>query len=229
MVRERKPPALHFRQKLIRFYLNETPVPDFDMRAARRLGFLGGSFDPIHLGHLIIAQDAMEQMDLDRVYFVPARRNPHKSKDPLASDHDRLLMIEAAIAGKPHFSWLEWELETTEPSYTLHTALRIRQHFTEDQCFWIVGADQLPGLFQWHKIEQLVQTLEFIAVKRPQHELRRPEISGLHLHSVVGHPFEVSSTELRERISLGKPVDFFLPAAVNDYITINNPYQRVND
>lgn len=196
---------------------------------SRRIAFLGGSFDPIHLGHMIIAQDAMEQMALDRVYFVPARRNPLKDKGPNASDFHRIKMIEAAVAGLTRFSWIEWELECAGPSYTIATAHRIRQQFPNDRCFWIIGADQLPSLHRWNSIDELVTILEFIAVKRPQHPLDSPAIPGLRLHPVTGHPFEVSSTELRERICEGKPVDFFLPKAVNNLIETNNLYRKVND
>ncbi len=185
------------------------------MSSRPRLGVFGGTFDPVHLGHLIAAQDAAEAMRLDRVLFMPAFRAPLKDRPPAIDDAARLALLEAAVAGDGRFavSTLEWERGGV--SFTIDTARELRARHPEHELFWIIGTDQAARLPQWHRIEELARLLEFIVLSRPGHEAGVETLPDfLRLHFVRAHVFDISSSEIRARIAEGLPVRAFLPAAV---------------
>jgi len=177
-----------------------------------KIGFLGGSFDPIHLGHLVAAQDAFEQHKLDRVIFVPAAQAPLKPHDVQCPAEDRLDMLRAAINDDPRFDVSDYELRKGGVSYTIDSARHFKNQFPSDTLFWIIGGDQLPRLHLWKDIDELVTLVEFIFLNRPGHPAQvRADIPGLRLHRCDGHLVEISSTELRARIRQNRPLDFFIP------------------
>ncbi|MDX2110461.1 MAG: nicotinate (nicotinamide) nucleotide adenylyltransferase [Verrucomicrobiota bacterium] len=182
------------------------------------VAFHGGSFDPVHLGHLIMAQDAFEQFDLERVYFIPAAQNPLKANAPGASFVDRVNMLRRAVAGDKRFDVLELEQQLPSPSYTLQTVEALRVLMPGKRFYWIIGSDQLRDLHRWHRIGVLVQLVEFICVARPCDPMELPPIDGLRVHSLKAHQVDISSTEIRRRIHGGMPVDFYLHHGVFTYI-----------
>jgi len=185
-----------------------------------RIGFLGGSFDPVHLGHLIIAQTALEEAGLDTVYFVPTAQSPLKGRTCIASAEDRMAMLRIALKGSPSFSILEDELQRGGVSYTIETVSRLRQRWPQAQLFWIIGADQLQKLPQWQRIGELQKAVTFIWLQRPGESPLTPQgIDPKRLLAIRSHQFEVSSTAIRERISSGLDARFFLPSGVPEYIT----------
>ena len=195
--------------------------------ASEKTGFLGGTFDPLHIGHLIIAQDAREQLGLDQVYFVPAARAPLKDRQPEASDAQRMAMIQAAIEGQPHLAMLDWEMQASGKSYTVNTARQLRDAAPDAPLFWIIGGDQVAQLSEWHAIEELAGLIDFIAVERPGHHPEpRHSIPNLRLHHVRGHAISLSSTNVRERFAAGLDNDLFLPPPVAEYITNHNLYRK---
>lgn len=177
-----------------------------------KIGFLGGSFDPIHFGHLIAAQDAYEQYRLDRLFLVPAAQAPLKPQDVQSTSADRWAMLRAAVEWDTRFELSDYELNRGGVSYTIDSARHFRQQFPEDQLFWIIGGDQLPKMHLWKDVSELARLVEFIFLERPGHPAKAaPAIPGLRLHRCEGHLVEISSTELRDRARKGLSLDYFIP------------------
>lgn len=177
-----------------------------------KIGFLGGSFDPVHFGHLIAAQDACEQYKLDRVFLVPAAQAPLKPQDVQSSADDRLAMVKAAVEWDHRFEVSDYELRKGGMSFTIDSARHFRSEFPDDELYWIIGGDQLPKLHLWKDVEKLALLLEFIFLERPGHPIKPMQpIQGLRLHRCDGHLVEISSTELRDRVRKGLSLDYFVP------------------
>lgn len=177
-----------------------------------KIGFLGGSFDPVHFGHLIAAQDAYEQHELDRLFLVPAAQAPLKPQEAQSTAADRLAMLLAAVEWDRRFEVSDYELQKGGVSFTIDSVRHFRRLFPNDQLFWIIGGDQLPKLHLWKDIQELAQLVEFIFLERPGHPAKiAPAIPGLRLHRCDGHLVEISSTELRERARRGLSLDYFVP------------------
>lgn len=180
---------------------------------------MGGSFDPVHFGHLIAAQDAFEQYRLDRVVFVPAAQAPLKPQDVQTGAEDRLAMLRAATDGDPRFEIADYELRKGGVSYTIDSVRHFRQQHPDDELYWIVGGDQLPKMHLWKDIAELAGLIDFIFLERPGHPAKaRPDLPGLRLHRCDGHLIEISSTELRERIRRGLSLEYFVPHKAIVYI-----------
>lgn len=191
-----------------------------------KIGFLGGSFDPVHFGHLMAAQDAYEQQQLDRLVLVPAAQAPLKPNEIRSSAKDRLAMLRAAVEGNDRFTISDFELKRGGVSYTIDSARHFRQLYPNDTLYWIIGGDQLPRLNQWKDIRELATLVEFIFLERPGYPVKEhPEIPGLRLHRCDGHLLAISSTELRERIRKGLALDYFVPHKAIVYIKENKLYR----
>jgi len=209
-----------------------------DFSGVHRLGILGGSFDPVHRGHLHAARAAREACDLDRVVFVPAARPPHKPERVLAEGADRLAMVELAIADFPEYSVSPLELDRSGPSYSVDTARALpgRLGLADDaELFWILGWDNLEGLDRWREVDALFERARPITVLRRGvredvlDELRAglsPRSFERLLAGLVRVPTaDVSSTELRERLRRGEPVDELLPPGVGEYAAARAIYR----
>jgi nicotinate-nucleotide adenylyltransferase len=181
-------------------------------RAQVKIGFLGGSFDPVHFGHLIAAQDAFEQQQLDRLIFVPTSQAPLKTGHEQISAEDRLALLRAAVEWDHRFEVSDYEIRKGGISYTVDSARHFREMYPHDRLFWIIGGDQVEKLPLWKEIGRLAELLEFIFLERPGYAVRaRPEVPGLKLHRCDGHLLEISSTELRARVRQGLSLDYFVP------------------
>lgn len=191
-----------------------------------KIGFLGGSFDPVHFGHLIAAQDAIEQYRLDRLVVVPAAQAPLKPTEVHASADDRLSMLRVAVESDPRFEISDYEIRKGGVSYTIDSARHFRAQFPKDQLYWIIGGDQLPNLHLWKDIAELARLVEFIFLERPGHAAKvAPSIPGLRLHRCDGHLVEISSTELRERARLGLSLEYFMPHKAVVHLQKNRLYR----
>jgi len=192
-----------------------------------KIGFLGGSFDPVHFGHLMAAQDAYEQQKLDRLVLVPAAQAPLKPNDIQSSAEDRLAMLRAAIEWDQRFTISDLELRRGGVSYTIDSARHFRKLYPNDELFWIIGGDQLPNLHRWKDIGELAKIVEFIFLERPGFPVRaKVEIPGLRLNRCDGHLLAISSTELRERVKHNLSLDYFVPHKAIVYIRENNLYRQ---
>ena len=195
------------------------------LREKRRIAFFGGSFDPVHNGHLQMARAASEHLRLHRVYFVPASQNPLKTNSPLASSQVRLEMLRAAIQHDRLFSVWEGELSREGPSYTLHSIEHLERVYPNSHLFWIIGSDQIAGLAHWRGIEKLVQKVGFILVKRPGFEPEWPAIPGLTLYPVNNPLCEVSATGIRDGIRKGLSLKGLVPREVEAIIHDRSLYK----
>jgi nicotinate-nucleotide adenylyltransferase len=193
---------------------------------AMKIGLMGGSFDPVHFGHLVAAQDAVEQHQLDRLIMVPAAQAPLKPADVQTSGEHRLAMLRAATDWDHRFEVSDLEIRRGGVSYTIDSARHFRNQFPQDDLYWIIGGDQLPKLHLWKEIEELARLVEFIFLERPGHAPKpAPAIPGLRLHRCDGHLIEISSTELRERVRQGRSLDYFVPHKAIVYIQENQLYR----
>lgn len=191
-----------------------------------KIGFLGGSFDPVHFGHLLAAQDAYEQHRLDRLVFVPAAQAPLKPNEVQASAEDRLAMLRAATEEDRRFEISDYEVRRGGTSYTIDSARYFRGLYPHDELYWIIGGDQLPRLHRWKDIAELVRLVEFIFLERPGYPVRaHPEIPGLRLHRCDGHLLAVSSTELRERARNNLSLEYFVPHKAIVYLREKGLYR----
>lgn len=194
----------------------------------QRIGLLGGSFDPVHYGHLSIAREALEHAQLHYVYFIPATQNPHKIKKPYAADHHRLSMLELCLKEEPLFHILTDELHAGGQSYTFHTLERLRQRYPHAHFFWIMGADQLPDLHRWHRIEDLAKLTTFLVMRRKGtlNEAKTLFIEGLNIDYVPSAIVPVSATTIRGQLAKGETAATLLPPQVYTYIKTHALYKR---
>ena len=191
-----------------------------------KIGFLGVSFDPVHFGHLIAAQDVLEQFHLDRLFLVPAAQAPLKPNDVQSSVEDRLAMLRSATEWDRRLEISDYELKKGGVSYTIDSVRHFRSVYPNDDLFWIIGGDQLPRLHLWKDIDELVTLVEFIFLERPGYPVKaHPEIKGLRVHRCDGHLLAISSTELRERVRDHLSLDYFVPHKAIVYIRENDLYR----
>lgn len=184
-----------------------------------RVGVFGGTFDPVHVGHLAIALAALESVPLDRVLFVPARRSPLKDRDPLASVADRVAMLEAAIAGEPRFALSRVELDRDGVSYTVDTLEALRP---EGELFLILGSDALADLARWRAPDRIRELSTILVAARPG----APEPDPMHGTRAFDAPqLDISSRELRARAARGMSLRYLVPDAVWEHITKHRLYQ----
>jgi nicotinate-nucleotide adenylyltransferase len=199
----------------------------------KRIGILGGTFNPIHLGHLLIAQDAMEQMALDRVKFIPSATPPHKIPESLASERDRLQMIRLAIRGNDRFEVDDIEIRRGGKSYSVDTLLELRRRDPKADFYFIIGADSLRELHLWREAQRVVGLCTFVTVPRPGFEAKPmvdPRLDAatrkrLRQHVLQGHTCDIASREIRSRVASGRSIRYLVPDAVTDYIRRRRLYQ----
>jgi len=192
-----------------------------------KIGFLGGSFDPVHLGHLLAAQDVFEQHKLDRLIFVPAAQAPLKPQEMQSNPVDRVAMLRGAIELDKRFEISDVELDRGGVSYTIDSVRHFRNLFPGDELYWIIGGDQLPRMNLWKDIAELVRLIEFIFVERPGNPAKQAaDIPGLCLHRCDGHRIEISSSELRQRVRQGLSLRYLCPQKVISHIEARNLYRQ---
>jgi nicotinate-nucleotide adenylyltransferase len=193
-----------------------------------KIGFLGGTFDPIHFGHLLAAQDAFEQHKLDRLIIVPAAQAPLKPNETQSTSADRLAMVRAATEWDTRFEVSDFELSKGGVSFTIDSARHFRALYPNDELFWVIGGDQLPKLHLWKDIESLAAIVQFIFLERPGYPVKAaPDVPGLRLHRCDGHLLAISSTELRDRTRRGLSLDYFVPHKAIVYIREKGLYREL--
>ncbi len=185
-------------------------------------GLLGGSFDPVHHGHLIAAGRAAEALRLDRVLFVPCARQPLKARGPVASAAHRRAMLEAAIAGEPRFALETLELDRPGPSYTVDTLRALGARLPGERLVLLLGADAAATLPEWRAVDELVRLAEVAVLTRPG----APEpASPLARHVVATPAIEISASDIRARCLAGKSIRYLVPDAVAAYIAAHGVYR----
>jgi nicotinate-nucleotide adenylyltransferase len=186
----------------------------------RRLGVMGGTFDPIHYGHLVTAEEALEQFELEGVLFVPTGRPWMKEHEIVSPPEDRYLMTVIATASNPLFSVSRIEVDRDGPTYTVETLRSLKADLDAD-LFFVTGADAILEMFQWKEPEELFELAHFIAATRPGYDIAGFEVPA-HAKdavSVMNIPaLAISSTDIRSRVQAGGPIRYLVPEGVKSYI-----------
>lgn len=209
------------------------PLPNM-----RRVGLMGGTFDPVHYGHLVVAEEVYAALDLAEMLFVPAGQPPHKPNRVVTGAQHRLAMLEFAIAGNPHFSISRVDLDRPGPSYTVETLRLLREQWGElTALYFVIGWDSLEDLLTWYDPAGILQQLSYlVAVRRPgynEHEGYRDSLEARlpgikqRLLVVPAPQFDISSTDLRQRVAEKRPIKYQVPESVEQYIKQYKFYQQV--
>jgi nicotinate-nucleotide adenylyltransferase len=191
----------------------------------KRLGILGGTFDPIHLGHLHMAEAILEKMELEQIIFIPAFVPPHKLGMDFAPAADRYAMTELAVRANPCFSVSDIELKRSGVSYTIDTLRELRRLYDGDELYFIIGADSVAQLHTWHSIGEMLELTTFVAAGRPGYEGVMDEVArnlGERARESVilldTPEYDISSTDIRSRLRRGASLRGLVPQAVEEYI-----------
>ena len=193
-----------------------------------KIGLFGGTFDPVHIGHLAAARDAAGQLGLDRVILIPAARAPFKEALIAAGGDERLAMLRAAVGHDRLFEISDFELRRGGVSYTIDTVRHFREQLPDTELYLIVGADQWGRLAEWKDARELVKEVTVVVVERPGSELGTPPagIGDLRWQRCEGHRLDVSASDIRARIREGRPVDSLVPPAVAAHIRERKLYAQ---
>jgi nicotinate-nucleotide adenylyltransferase len=200
-----------------------------------RIGIFGGTFDPIHLGHLILAEQCRDQAGIDEVWFLPSAHPPHKADQPVTRFETRCEMIELAIAGHPSFRAERIEKELPPPSYTAETLAELHRRHPKDELLLLMGSDQLPDLPNWYQPKRVVEQVGMVVAPRPGMPVMTAdtlagvlglEVSAIRLLTVACPMVDIASRELRRLIAGGRSIRYLVPRAVEEYIRDRNLYAR---
>lgn len=198
----------------------------------RKVGVLGGTFDPIHHGHLAAAEEARVKLGLDKVLFVVANIPPHKQNEPVTPAPHRLAMVELALSSNPYFEISRIDMERPGPSYTVDTVSLLQKELgTEVEIYFIMGLDSLWQLPTWKDPQRLIQLSRLVAVNRPGYAVDLGELEekvpGISQRTqIMATPeVDVSASDLQERVRDGLPIKYQVPPAVEEYIYAHNLYR----
>lgn len=189
----------------------------------KRLGLFGGSFDPVHLGHLLVARAALEEVGLDQLVFIPAAQSPFKPGSTPAPAEHRLRLLRLALAGETRCALDDQEVRRGGVSYTIDTVRDYADRFPKTELFYLIGADHLAQLPAWREATALADLVQFVVIPRPgQTPISLPE--PFRLRHLQGFPLAVSSSQLRARVKAGLPIDHLTLPAVAEAIRNNRLY-----
>lgn len=193
------------------------------------IGFYGGTFDPIHFGHINLAIELMEAHNLTEVWFCPALISPHRQQEnPVPISH-RIKMLQLALSNVPYFRVLDIESKRQPPSYTIDTIIQLQESQPQPLCL-LLGEDSIPGFFHWHRVEEIVERVPLLIGKRQSVEFLLPPNANPIVSSAIErgltptNMFDISATEVRERLRKGLYCGHLLPEKVIDYISTNALY-----
>lgn len=205
-------------------------------RSRNKIGIFGGSFDPVHLGHLIMAQDAEEAFELDLILFVPAMQPPHKLARDLVTPDQRIDMLRLALGERRNWEVSDAEVRRGGVSYTIDTVRHFAAVYPEAELFFIIGGDSLPELPTWKSIDTLLDACRMITMARPGFDRAKLDaaIESLparhrgHLAGgiTVGHAIDISSTSIRMRVAQQRSIGYLVPEAVEHYIREHGLYRK---
>lgn len=197
--------------------------------AGQGIALFGGSFNPIHHGHLIIARAVAERLGVARLILIPSAAPPHKSADGLANARDRLHMARLAVETDPTFEVSDVEVRRSGPSYTFLTVEEYRrEEGPETPLYWIIGGDTLPEMHTWYRVRELTELCRIVTAVRPGYE--QPDLTALGnvlpaacvrqmVADILPTPrIDISATEIRERVRTGRSIRYLVPSSVRDYI-----------
>ena len=187
---------------------------------------MGGTFDPIHNGHLVAASEVQSRFELDEVVFVPTGQPYQKSDRGVSSAEDRYLMTVVATASNPRFSVSRVDIDRDGPTYTLDTLRELHEIYPDAQLYFITGADALEQILSWHNVDDIFAEAHFIGVTRPGYQLDDRHLPNGAVSLVEVPAMAISSTSCRQRVAAGLPVWYLVPDGVVQYISKRGLYQR---
>ena len=185
----------------------------------KKIGIFGGTFDPIHYGHLILARDALEQLHLDSVLFIPAALSPHKMEQRPADNERRVEMLRAAIEGEPRFCFDELELHRPPPSYTVETIETLKRREPDSEFVCLIGEDNVAELSTWHRFADLSKMVRFAV-------LDRTGLRTEHPFPTIRRHIDISATDIRNRVARGQSIRYLVPPAVENLIRERQLYRE---
>ncbi len=198
-----------------------------------RLGIAGGTFDPIHIGHLIIAEVARQECELDKVLFIPTGVPPHKTAYAVTPAAYRYEMVKMAIMDNPYFEISDIEVKREGFTYTVDTLRELKRIYPANvEFFFIIGSDTLPEVKGWREASLVVKYCHFVVYSRPGYDVVEREIRflresmGASIYTVQGPLLDISSTDIRDRIEKGKSIRYLVPPLVEEYIYKNHLYMQ---
>ena len=189
-----------------------------------RLGLYGGSFDPVHLGHLLVAQAAVEETELDRLVFIPAAQSPFKPASFPAPGRLRSRMLRLAVSGQSRYAVDEFELARGGVSYTIDTVREFQRRYAGAEIFWLIGADHVPTLPLWREAPELAARVTFVVIPRPGEPPAAPP-APFRLQPLRGWPLRISSSEIRARVAAGQRIENLVPQEVGEAIRLEGLYR----
>ena len=192
----------------------------------RKIGVMGGTFDPVHHGHLVAASEVADRFDLDEVVFVPTGQPWQKSTRAVSPAEDRYLMTVVATASNPRFSVSRVDIDREGPTYTADTLADLHGAMPDDQLFFITGADALQAILSWRRVDEIFRYAHFVGVTRPGYELEDDHLPEGAVTLVEVPAMAISSSECRERVAAGRPVWYLVPDGVVQYISKRSLYRE---
>ncbi len=200
----------------------------------KKIGIMGGTFNPIHNGHLIVTEDVRVKCGLDRVLFITSGQPPHKPNSEVIDADHRYEMVRRAVSSNPFFEASRIEIDRNGYTYTVNTLQQLRiEYGAGTDLYFIIGADIIPELISWREYEKVFQLCEFIAILRPGHDWSalnaqikiNEEKYGVRIHPVDSHLVDISSTDIRERCKRGESIKYLVPDEVEEYILAKGLYK----
>ena len=187
-----------------------------------RIGILGGTFNPIHIGHLILAEEAREKLNLDKIIFVPTFLPPHKDNSDIVPARDRLAMVKLAIKGNRYFSVSDIEIKRDGRSYTIDTLKEFKKKYGQDELYFIIGSDLLKYLDEWKDLDEINKLVKFVVVTRPGYPLEK---IPSYIKTMAIRAVDVSAFQIRKCIKDNKSFGYLVPDSVYSYIIKNKLYK----
>jgi nicotinate-nucleotide adenylyltransferase len=188
-------------------------------RALSKIGIYGGTFDPVHHAHLILAREALEKLALEQVIFVPAAISPHKPDRVPTPSAIRFEMLRAAIDSEPRFCMDDLELHRPPPSYTYDSIVELRRRDPQQEMYYFIGSDNVPRLHTWHRFDELRQLVQFVVLHRGMAPVRCD-------FPVIARHIDISATEIRNRVATGRSIRYLVPPAVEEIIQRHQLYRE---
>ncbi len=200
----------------------------------RIIGLMGGTFDPVHYGHLVAAEEACYQFGMEKVIFIPASKPPHKTGRDISTSEQRLEMTKRAISSNSHFTISDMEIKREGLSYTIDTVRAMKEIYVGWEIYFITGADAVLEILTWKNVEELLQECFFVAATRPGFNLETIDCKLGYLSkdllakikTVEVPALAISSTDIRQRVREGRPIKYLLPEAVEKFIYQNKLYHN---
>jgi nicotinate-nucleotide adenylyltransferase len=197
------------------------------MRNKKILGILGGTFDPIHMGHLVLAEQVREKFQLERIIFIPSASPPHKTEQELSPADDRFEMTKLALEGNPYFFVSDIELKREGLSYTVETLRELKELYKDSEIYFLTGSDVLNEITTWKDPEEIYKLAKIVIGVRPGFDKFDPENHFAKKSIIINITgIDISSTQIREKVRKGESIKYLVPSKVEEYIRKRNLYKK---